>query len=771
MSKNLSRRDFLKSAAAVGAGTLAMGLFHLPSASAEETDKYTPGTYTASEETGYSTVTVTMDFSADAITACTIDSTGDQDLLTEEKKAAMAEAIVAGQSTDVDAVSSCTLVASVAAIESCVANCIAQASGQEIEEKEVTPVTGRVEGYCGPGDWLGQAPEDPESYEDAGTFDVIVLGGGHSGIGAAFGAVDEGSTVAVIEKQAWGNFVDLEGTGSNMAGWYGEDIGHVNSQFLIDRGYGPYDTGQITAEFCKRAAGRVNPELLKNFVQYSGPMFDRYKEIYDSYEAERKENDSNVYLADTAVIVPKATGDGSTGDQWVDGEPAGGAGNYDMSNMFAYPLCNTQAAYGQQNASYPIRCGDYLTWPCNAQFYGYQGNNIEYIHKYVVKYVQESEGCTWDFEREGIKLIQDENGKVTGLYAKDADGTYYRYNCNKGVILCSGDFIGNPEMCWALLNEGMEWAERNGAAADSWAAVGSRNGAGHKMACWAGGMIEPTPRGWMGLGGGASGPWGTAPMLMLNGRGKRFMNEGAIAQMSAVGLRQPAGLCCYVTDANWRKTLQAAPLDHGAPNFGMQDYWDKMEADMDAAVPGQANSITIANLAERTQMSGSIYCADTLEELADLMGYKGAAKDNFLASIEHYNELCKAGADTDYGKEAEYMIPIDTAPFYGGTSSFSHSSNPMMVTMSGLVTDETQNVLNKDWEPIEGLYAAGNCLGGRYGFGYSTPFAGNSVGMAITHGWIAGHQVASDQEFLGAPVEAMEAPQGAGGPGGPGGPG
>jgi hypothetical protein len=458
----------------------------------------------------------------------------------------------------------------------------------------------------------------------------------------------------------------------------------------------------------------------------------------------------------------------------VDGEPAGGEGHYDMSNMFEYPLCNTQAAYGQQKASYPIRCGDYLTWPCNAQFYGYQGNNIEYIHKYVVKYVSESEGCTWDFEREGVKLIQDATGKVTGLYAKDAAGNYYRYNCNKGVVLCAGDYIGNPEMCWALLNEGMEWAERNGATADSWASAGTRNGAGHKMGCWAGGMIEPTPRGWMAIGGGASGPWGTAPMLMLNSRGKRFMNEGAIAQLAATCLRQPAGLACYVTDANWAQTLKAAPLDHGAPNFGMQDYWDKVEQDMAKCVPGQSNSITIANLAERTQMSGSIFCANTLEELADLLGYKDAAKQNFLDSIAHYNELCYAGVDSDYGKEKAYMVPIDTAPFYGGTSSTSHSSNPMMVTMSGLVTDETQNVLNKDWEPIEGLYAAGNCLGGRYGFGYSTPFAGNSVGMAMTNGWVAAHQVASDQAFLGKPCEPMEAAAGgfggpgAGGPGGPG---
>jgi len=757
--EKLSRRQFLKGMAA-GTVAASFGILAGTAASAEgSADKYIPGTYSASEETAYSVITVEMTFSAEAITGCTIKGEGAQNLLTEEKAAEMAAAIVAAQSADVDAISGCTLAATTSAITTCVAKIMAEASGAEYEAPAAPEVTGRVTGYAGPGDWLGEAPADPESYEDAGTYDVIVLGGGHSGIGASFAVVDEGNTVAVIEKQAWGSFVDLEGTGANIGGWYGEDIGHVNSDLLISRGYGPYDTGAIVAEFCKRAAGRVNPDIIRNYVQYSGAMFNRYQEIYNSYEADRKANDSNVYLNSTAVIVPKATGDGSTGDQWVDGEPAPGEGYYDMSDMFSYPMCNTQAAYGQQNASYPIDCGGYKTWPCNAQFYGYQGNNIEFIHKYIVKYVSESEGSTWDFEREGIKLIQDETGKVIGVYAKDADGKYYRYNCNKGVILCAGDFLGNPEMCWALLNEGMEWAERNGKTADSWASAGSRNGAGHKMACWAGAMIEPSPRGWMAIGGGASGPWGTTPMLMLNSRGKRFMNEGAIAQIAATCLRQPAGLACYVTDANYKETLKASPLDHGAPNFGMQDYWDKMVADMDKAVPGEkSNSVTIANLAERTQMSGSVACADTLEELADLLGYKDAAKKNFLDSIAHYNELCYAGVDSDFGKDAAYMVPIDTAPFYGGTSSTTHTSSPSMVTMSGLVTDETQNVVDKDWNPIEGLYAAGNCLGGRYGFGYSTPFAGNSVGMAITHGWIAGHQVASDKEFLGVPCETMEAP-------------
>ena len=213
----------------------------------------------------------------------------------------------------------------------------------------------------------------------------------------------------------------------------------------------------------------------------------------------------------------------------------------------------------------------------------------------------------------------------------------------------------------------MEWAERSGATADSWASAGTRNGQGHKMACWAGGMIEPTPRGWMAIGGGASGPWGTAPMLMLNSRGKRFMNEGAIAQMQATCLRQPAGLACYVTDANWAKTLKAAPLDHGAPNFGMQDYWDKIEQDMNNTVSGQANTITIANLAERTQMAGTIYRADTLEELAATSCesfYRGSLMERMVSFSRETGGFFQERDLQDY--RPEWVEPI-TADYKGYT--------------------------------------------------------------------------------------------------------
>ena len=61
-----------------------------------------------------------------------------------------------------------------------------------------------------------------------------------------------------------------------------------------------------------------------------------------------------------------------------------------------------------------------------------------------------------------------------------------------------------------------------------------------------------------------------------------------------------------------------------------------------------------------------------------------------------------------------------------------------MATLSGMISDDKLRVLDKEGKPINGLFVCGNTLGGRYGLGYSTPFAGNSIGMALTHGWLAG---------------------------------
>lgn len=587
----------------------------------------------------------------------------------------------------------------------------------------------RLPGYCSPTDWLGKAPVVADAdIKETVDVDVVVVGGGHSGLLAALGAVDEGASVAVIESQPWSAFVDLENSGTNMMGWYGEDIGHVNSQWLLEQGKGPYNTGDIVHEFVKRTMGRCDPDLIRVYVQNSGAMVDREMEIYRASEERRKKEDSAVF-----------TNKELHGQDGV---------TLDYSDMLTYPLAVNHHQYADDTV-YPIEAGGFKTWPCNIQFYGHQGNNIEYFNKYICYYCQEH-GATWYFEHTGVVLVQNEAGDVIGVIAEDVNnpGQYKKFNAKKGVVVACGDFKGNPEMEWALLNESQEWHERSGGTVEDWAYAGTRNGSGHKMMCWAGGIMETTPRGSMSFGGGPSGPWGSAPYLQLNSQGKRFYNEAGVPTAGRICNRQIAGPACYVTDQKVFQTLYQNGLDHGSANFGWKEMYEAFETSFKAIQPGnpeggQCSGMFVAE--SLAFMKSTVFCADTLDQLADFLGYAGDAKQTFLDSIAHYNEMCKVeDGDVDYGKDKKFMIPIDEGPFYGGAGQLSSSQNIGLVTLAGVVADyELRVARNGDKStPIKGLYTCGNCLGNRYGGGYVTPMAGNSVGMAQTHGWLAGKNAA-----------------------------
>jgi predicted oxidoreductase len=65
-----------------------------------------------------------------------------------------------------------------------------------------------------------------------------------------------------------------------------------------------------------------------------------------------------------------------------------------------------------------------------------------------------------------------------------------------------------------------------------------------------------------------------------------------------------------------------------------------------------------------------------------------------------------------------------------------------MVATTGLDTDAEGHVLNSDFKPIKGLYAAGNNAGGRFIVVYQSPLSGISIGMAMTEGYMLGERLA-----------------------------
>lgn len=87
------------------------------------------------------------------------------------------------------------------------------------------------------------------------------------------------------------------------------------------------------------------------------------------------------------------------------------------------------------------------------------------------------------------------------------------------------------------------------------------------------------------------------------------------------------------------------------------------------------------------------------------------------------------------------LFTLDTPPFMGVVAGPDHVGG-VMVTVGGLMTDKYCNVLGESLDPIPGLYAAGNCLGQRFGAAYFSPIPGVSIGSAITLGYTLGEHLA-----------------------------
>ncbi len=581
--------------------------------------------------------------------------------------------------------------------------------------KEAAKADGRVFGYAGPGDWLGDAPTvDPSEIVETIDADVVVVGGGHSGVQAGLAAAEAGAKVVVCETM-----------GEEIFSWYGEDIGCFNSQFALNAGFGEWNLGEIVDEFVTRGGGKCYPDIVRLYVQNSGSTLDHMLEV-----------------AVEMGVDPKAYTYDNTPEGWV----------ILQANMDYDKIQAGEDIYDCINyTNYPLHPGT-KTWVGSVQFMGeYNDEPIQGVAaNSVLPLIQQacvdkavSLGADWRYGSTVTVLVKDESGRVTGVITQEEDG-YRQINAAKGVVLCGGDYAGNAEICWSTLNEMMERNEREGGLKeDFYSFMGGRNGSSVKLGCWAGGFIEPSPRGCMNLGGGLSGPWGTNCLLWLNSKGERFCNEGNLTGAQTACARQVQGTAYLVTDAKWLKSICACGIEHSGPNAGRPQYYQDMIDDMAAIVPGpDGGQVKNCTVAERGY--STVIAAETLEDLADYVGVPEDVKPTWLASIQHYNELCNAGEDTDFGKDPSAMIPVDEAPFYGVVGSVgSRSISPMMVSMSGLMTDANLNVLDEDYEPIPGLYTAGNSLGGRYGTGYSTPCAGNSIGMAVTHGRLAGTNAAT----------------------------
>lgn len=280
------------------------------------------------------------------------------------------------------------------------------------------------------------------------------------------------------------------------------------------------------------------------------------------------------------------------------------------------------------------------------------------------------------------KLVKDESGAVVGVIAGDK-----RIKANKGVIMTLGGFEHNAEMLECYMGVG---------AAISSAGLGN-TGDGILM-CQAAGA------GFWHMHGGAA--------FWLNGRSldnsiainsdKRF---GITVGINGRRFYQDWDACkaniesdgyAYMSDAKGHVGYR-----HGMTQFG--GYWRHLPMPDTAwyvfDADGLAAGAIPADVSEDPVADGIAVCADTIEELAELID---VPVEELSATVAQWNDSCEKGADLAFYRPESTLNPVKTAPFYAQLCA------PMMLnTDGGPVRDAKGRILDPWGEPIVGLYSAG----------------------------------------------------------------
>lgn len=328
----------------------------------------------------------------------------------------------------------------------------------------------------------------------------------------------------------------------------------------------------------------------------------------------------------------------------------------------------------------------------------------------------EERGVQYMFSTPAKRLVVDDSGAVVGVVAETEDGEI-NVRALRGVVMATGSFDHNAEMVSAFLRGPLYYSS----------AVKSSLGDGHLMGMALGANLRNMNESWgwpvyynpeldAGIPATAT-ELGKPGALVVNGRGKRFFNEA--------GAYDGATRTFYHYDNG----------THGYINIPAYAIIDS----------GHRSRYAFARIPAGAELPAWIVQADTLEDLAAALNIDAAA---LVATVEHFNENAAQGIDPDFNRGVSAFDQLS-----GGDRSRTDIANPSLAPLSeppfyaaeiypgslgtcgGLQVNGKAQVLNVWGEPIQGLYAAGNCTGGPMGAGY--PGGGGTIGPGFTFAYIA----------------------------------
>ena len=525
-------------------------------------------------------------------------------------------------------------------------------------------------------DWLGKEPDiDEAAITETIDTDIVIVGAGNGGMFAAAYAAANGLNFRVIEQNS---------AVQDTRHWYGA----IDSAAAKEAGVPATDKAKLLSEISRYASGKCDQRVVKTWINESAAMHDFMRGILEDQF-------------------------GWTCEFTSGAEAAWPAENAEHNTDYLYPV--QEHNYRQSESES-----------------GLQRN--EALQQYI-----EELGYRIDFKTSLAKLEKDADGRITGIIAQSTEDDHFiRYNANKGVLLACGGFPGNPYM--------MEQLDPLGTSVTTACSYSpSDKGYGIRAAVWAGANLdkEAAPmlfdRGIVAPGvdagyvesensfGGKAFPGeikqynpGTQPFLKVNRNGERFANESSpYNDIVYAAAHQPGRVYAQICDAN---ILEDVKRFH---TIGC------------SAQTRNAGAEYIQKQMDSAEEKGCFFKADTIEELADKLGFTGEAKDTFLATVDRYNELYDQQNDEDFGKPAYRLSAIRKAPFYGCWLGAS-----LLCTEQGIAINEKGQALDNDNKPMPGLYVTGDMSGSFFANNYPCLMAGVAMGRTLTFAMKAIKQMA-----------------------------
>jgi succinate dehydrogenase/fumarate reductase flavoprotein subunit len=562
--------------------------------------------------------------------------------------------------------------------------------------------------------------------QDVSNFDVLVVGSGASGMAAAVTAAAQGLKVLVVEKQPLfggttarsGGWLWIPGTSLAIQQGIQEPPGAART-YLQHEASTHFDAARVDA-FLENGPKAVDFFISKTCVRFDmPPVFPDYHaeapggqpggrsmvtRPFDGRELGRR-------IKQLAPPLPELT---------VFGMMLG-SGKEIWHFMRAFQSLESFAYVAKRLARHGLDCLRHGR--------GMTLTNGNALAGRLAKAAMDLDVPMW--LSSPVRELVLEGGFVVGAIV-EREGKPVRVNAARGVVLACGGFPHDIERRRTLFRHAPTGLEHYTPSPQA------NTGDGLKLAESAGGWVDPTiphAAAWVptSITKRKDGSPGVMPhfidrakpgVIAVTQRGKRFTNEGNSYHDFVQGMVKA---CAGEQDVSaWllcdHRTLRKYGLGCVAP-FPLP--------------------------IGRHLRTGYLKRGASVEQLGHAIGVDPGV---LRATVEEFNRDARVGEDTKFGKGTKAynryqgdalhapnpcLAPLEHGPFYAIRLVVGDIG-----TFAGLATDDRTRVLDRQGNPVRGLYAVGNdaasVMGGNY------PGAGITLGPALTFGYIAGMTLARD---------------------------